>query len=458
VKCKIILVEQNKIKGGFQNIMKHRLTALLGLIVISSWFFSFALAEDSSSWKYGLDIRLREEYLINVLDVTDGIGKDDNYLRLKISPWVKYDFNNDIGIMLKLTAEPRYFFSSGDYGKGKEITNEEIVFDNFYLDYKNAFDLPVDFRIGRQDFLGTYGDGFLIMDGTPGDGSKTFYFNALKSTWKINKNSTLDLVYINDWHEDHLPVVNDQQIATNNSDESGIVLYSKNKLSDTVTLEPYYIWKREGGSGATQTLKLNTIGARAVYAPDPWKFKGELAGQFGEYNNNDVDRSGIGGYFNAIYKFKDICMTPEVMAGYYYLSGDDASTNKNEAWDPLFSRWPWLSELYIFTLAKESKIAAYWSNLQAYRASVKFDITKNTNLTLWYNYLRANENPNVYGSIFSNDGKVRGSLPQIQLNHKFNKNLDGYILVEELFPGNYYVDGSDNTWFFRWQLQYKFSS
>jgi hypothetical protein len=438
--------------------MKKTLTTLLGVVMLSCWFVSVVQGADSPSIKYGLDIRLREEYLINVLDMTDGVGKDDNYLRLKISPWLKYNLSDDVGFMLKLTAEPRYFFSSGDYGKGKDITNEEIVFDNLYLDYKNAFGAPIDLRIGRQDFLGAYGEGFVIMDGTPGDGSKTFYFNAAKAIWKINDKTSVDVVYINDFHEDHMAVINDQQIPTNTSDEQGIVVYGKSKVSDIVTLEPYYIWKQEGGYGTTPTLKLNTLGGRAVIAPDPWKIRAELAGQFGSYDDSDRDREGLGGYLIAGRKFKDVCMTPEVNLGVYYLSGDDSGSADNEAWDPVFSRWPWLSELYLFTLAKESKIAAYWSNLLAYRASVKLDITKDTNLVFWYNYMLANEDPNITGSIFSNDGKVRGQLPQIQLNHKFNKNLDGYILVEELFPGNYYVDGSDNAWFFRWQLQYKFSS
>lgn len=437
--------------------MKSKLTALIGLVVLNLWFVSFALGADNSSWKYGLDIRLREEYLINVLDLNDNTGKDDNYLRFKVSPWLKYDASKDVGIMLKLTTEPKYFFISGDYGKGKQWTSKEMVFDSLYLDYKNAFGAPIDFRIGRQDFLGTYGEGFVIMDGTPGDGSRTYYFNAMKGTWRINPNNSVDLVYINDFKEDEMPVLNaNQHVQTNNSDEQGIVLYGKSKLSDKFTLEPYYIWKREDGSGTTPILKLNTIGSRAVYAPDPWKFRGELAGQFGEYNGG-ADREGLGGYLIVGRKFNEVCMTPEFNLGYYYLSGDKPNTAKNEGWDPLFSRYPWLSELYAYTLAKESKIAAYWSNLQAYRASVKFDITEKTNLTLWYNYLLANEN--VSGSMFSNDGKVRGQLPQIQLNHKFNKNLDGYILVEELFPGSFYADSAqDNTWFFRWQLQYKFSS
>lgn len=96
--------------------------------------------------------------------------------------------------------------------------------------------------------------------------------------------------------------------------------------------------------------------------------------------------------------------------------------------------------------------------MQVYRASLRLDIDPNTNLQIRYNYLLANENPNIPNSIFSNDGKQRGHLPQVQLYHRFNKSLDGYVLVEELLPGNFYVDGSDNAWFFRVELQYKFAS
>ena len=55
-------------------------------------------------------------------------------------------------------------------------------------------------RIGRQDFLGPdmYGEGFLLMDGSPADGSRTFYFNAAKLRWKINEKNSLDFVYIDD--------------------------------------------------------------------------------------------------------------------------------------------------------------------------------------------------------------------------------------------------------------------
>lgn len=43
-----------------------------------------------------------------------------------------------------------------------------------------------------------YGEGFLILDGTPGDGSRTFYFNAVKASVLIADGHTVDLVYVSD--------------------------------------------------------------------------------------------------------------------------------------------------------------------------------------------------------------------------------------------------------------------
>lgn len=75
-----------------------------------------------------------------------------------------------------------------------------MLIDNLYIDIKKPFDIPINFRIGRQDFLGKdmYGEGFLILDGTPGDGSRTFYFNALKATVLIAEGQSVDIVYVSD--------------------------------------------------------------------------------------------------------------------------------------------------------------------------------------------------------------------------------------------------------------------
>ena len=89
-----------------------------------------------------------------------------------------------------------------------QLDENERVIDNLYMKANNVFGLPVDLKIGRQDFLGPdmYGEGFLFADGNPNDGSRTFYFNAAKAKWKINEDHNVDFVYItNQFQDKYLP-------------------------------------------------------------------------------------------------------------------------------------------------------------------------------------------------------------------------------------------------------------
>ena len=53
-----------------------------------------------------------------------------------------------------------------------------------------------DLRIGRQDLM--YGSGRLIADGTPMDGSRSFFMDALKATVKFDEKEKTDLLGIYD--------------------------------------------------------------------------------------------------------------------------------------------------------------------------------------------------------------------------------------------------------------------
>jgi hypothetical protein len=248
----------------------------------------------------------------------------------------------------------------------------------------------------------------------------------------------------------------------NTTDEQGAVVYGKAKISEDLSVEPYYIYKREQTTavpfGANGALKLNTVGARAMYGfGSGWKLRGEFAHQFGSYDNGN-DRTGDGGYAYISRKYEDLALKPSFELGGAYLSGDDpGTTNKVEAWDPLFSRWPWLSELYVLSMASETGIVGYWTNLVLYRASFKLSLDPETGLELSYNYLGANENSHIASAtIYSADGKKRGDLVQAKLSHKFSKAVDGYLLIEDFVPGNYYADTNrDNAMFIRWELQWK---
>jgi hypothetical protein len=428
-------------------------------------FLSFSITVFADGvFDYGFYLRLRQEYVENVFDFNKAsIMRDDNYFRLKASVWGKWNFSDDVNMFVKLTTEPKYYLSTtGQMSGGKELKDQEIFFDNLYLDVKNAFGMPVDLRLGRQDFLMTHGEGFLIMDGTPSDGGRSLYFNAAKATLKFDEKNSLDIIYTqNTYQDEYLPLINDQDrnIIYPKMDERAVILYGKFKVDDNLSVEPYYIHKIEDAhtraGNYIEKLKLNTVGKRAVYNFAPWSLRGELAYQFGEYDDNR-DRSGLGGYIFLKRAFTETKLSPTLDIGYAYLSGDGNpyAGDKDKGWNPLFSKWPWLSELYVFHSAIERGEVGYWTNLQIWRAKTDMKMTDKTGFCLAYNYLRANDNPAP--AVFFGTGKERGHLGQVQLTHKFNKNIDGLLLLEYFKPGNFYASDRDNALFFRWQLQMNF--
>jgi hypothetical protein len=438
--------------------MRNKFFAFLLAILMLSIAADALFAADA--FKYGVNFRLRQEYWQDVTDLNKDLNKDENFFRLKTSLWGKYDFSENVNAFLKLTNEARYYMLSNSVESAtvaRAFDGDEGVVDNLYVEIKNLYDKKLDLKIGRQDFLGTFGEGFLIMDGTPGDGSRTFYFNAIKATLRLSEKNSLDIVMLYDDAKDKMLLFNNGKVdkAVNATDESGLILYDRMKLSDNINLEPYIINKREI---AATTLNLNTLGARIVDTCAPWKFRGELAIQSGEYDNAaKTKRSGVGGYAFATRNFNEAKYKPELEAGIVYLSGDDQTTADVEGFDPLFSRWPWLSELYILTLAKETGIAGYWTNLMWIRIpQVKLQCTDKTSFIASYNLLSAPQKQ--AGSILSNDGTNKGQLIEAMVKHIYNANISGYLLVEYFMPGNFYntTIAPGPATFIRWNIDVKF--
>lgn len=456
--------------------MRKHLVRVLLLLAAGILFASTAYAE--VKFDGGVDFRLRQEIwdnvvTLNTLSLTTS-GADRNFLRLRTRVWGKADLSNDFGAYLKLTNEAKWF-GLGPFNSFKtnihndDFDPDELIVDNLYVDVKNLLG-AVDVRVGRQDFLGTYGEGFLITDGTPGDGSRSFYFNAAKVNVKLSKNFNFDATYITDPRTDiYMPSLHpavtgggfiDNKKLLNASNEQAFVLYGRGKI-DNLVVEPYYIYKTEQAFSTNPKLKLNTIGARAVYSVNSWKVGGEFAHQFGEYSGG-VDRSGNGGYIFVSRKYEQTTWKPEFDLRFVYLSGDDPGSSKNETWDPLFSRNPYWNELIIYTLIPETSkfggaIPGYWTNMEILKLTAKLNFTPATNLALALQYLWAPEKTaGLPAAMFTNDGHNRGFLPTAILSHKFTKNIDGMAQLEYFAPGNFYADAADNALFFRWQLQVKF--
>lgn len=412
---------------------------------------------------YGTDFRLRHEYWKGVFDMDTLKLEDENYSRLKVSLWGKLDLNENLGTYVKLSTEPKYYFSSSSLDN-KSFEQDEIFFESLFVDMKKMGGLPLDFRIGRQDLK--YGDGFLIRDGTPSTADRTKYFNAAKVTWRITNNNSIDLLYIyNSMTDQLLPVLHpaksgkfykDNQRILNSSDEEAFVIYGNNKIGENLIIEPYYIYKQEEKINAKNPeLDLHTIGGRVVYSFYPWKLKGEYAHQFGGYNGGR-ERKANGGNIFVSSSMEYMPFKPDIEAGYVYLSGDDPGSDANEGWDPLFSRYMFMSPLYKYAYSRETGIGSYWTNLGLYRIGMTLNFTQYTKLNMAYNYLTANEKTKITGlnaSMFSNSGTERGHLQHAMLSHKFNQHLDTMATLEYFLPGNFYKSKAEDAFYLSLMMQ-----
>lgn len=435
---------------------------------LSAIIIPVSTCHGENAFKYGANIRIYQEFRENNFDKSTKSLKDEDFLRLSTSLWGCYDFNSNLSGYIKLSNESKYYLDSPS-SDNRYLKWDDVFIENLFLDLKNVAGLPVDLKAGRQDI--TYGEGFVVYDGTASDRDRSIYFNSIKTTWRIAQEHSIDLVYINDPKTDKfLPTLysadntgsqyQEHKRILEASDEQGVVVYSKNTIAKGINLEPYYIYKKEGRiSASIPELDLHTIGSRAVYDRDGWRLSGELAGQFGEYGGGR-DRSGYGAYLSVRRTLEDALWRPAFELTYANLSGDNPNTASHEGWDPVFSRWVWLLKFYSPHYLTETGSSSYWTNLQLYRTTTRLNFTPQTNLFVAYNYLRANETTKVTSpnsAFLSNDGKERGHLFQTKLSHVFNKYFDAYVAGEYFVPGNFYRMKSPEALIY-WQLQFKVGS
>ena len=449
-------------------------------------------AESINSFRFGADERVRQEYFddipTKVSGPTSARGGENDYFRFRTRIWAEESRGSNLTFRARVVDENRAWQTPDVTEKPQRSTSEwpdEWVFDNLYIDSRNLFDNALDVRIGRQDL--NYGNGKVIFDGTPGDGSRTLYFNAVKATLKSLPKSQLDLFGIYNEAEDELAINPADRDLTGfgkskeGVTEAGAGLYLKNSAIDNLPFEAYLIYKREGAySQAAQTnasgfvapkfawqtldparktvdnpqFDIETAGFRLMPVfSDSLKGNWESAFQYGQ--RGDVEMHG---FMVDTYLAKTFAQTPAkpiLQAGIYCLSGDDPKTTTDEGWDPLWARYPQFSELYAFSWDSEES-AARWSNLIAPNMSLTLVPAKRMKTTAAVYYLSAFEADGAGG------GKERGWLGTLRNEFVLAENkwlpkdkLTAYLLVEALEPGDYYTK-DDTAFFGRWELMYAF--
>ncbi|MBU1096463.1 MAG: alginate export family protein [Bacteroidetes bacterium] len=432
--------------------MKNNLVLCIGLILFSGLSL---IAQDNSGnnepskFNFNFSERFRLVMWDNAIDLNDAGPSNQNFARVRTTLGTQYKACERLEFNLKLTNEFRKYFTPST----ADFHLNEIIIDQLNLRYRTDAFIPGVLTIGRQNIF--LGEGFVVLDGHPGDGSRSAYFNALRYDWNINSKHMLTGFFAYQPEEDFLPVINGKDIdpafqgddsyqLIEQSEKTAALFYNGN--FNDINIQSYAIWKGIIGDGKKIVPESNiyTLGARIkLPISEQFNFTSEAAYQIGDVG--DYDRSAYGGYAYLTYllKIEKYFVPRTVNVGAFILSGDDTSTPDLEAWDPLFSRWPKWSESYIYTSLKENQgRVAYWSNMGAIYLQSNLNFGSGVGLDLNYYQLFTMEET-AATSFLSGNGTDRGSLIIGKMNYKISDTITGHILWEHFTPGDFYFNRAD---------------
>jgi hypothetical protein len=406
------------------------------------------LADGEKNISFIFDGLARIRYEFHNNNKTLGSKNDErDYFRFKFSGGVLADFYDVFSIYGRLTNESRsYIYNAGG---NAEYNIDEVVIDNLFLSIPKLFG-TIDIKAGRMDLaISEYGEGFLIADGTPLDGSKTFYFNAARMRYSAPE-SSIELLSVYNTEYDDLPVINDRDIRINDSLETAFIIYGRKKINEKLYIEPYYMWKTEASGPFGNDVSINTFGSYVKYDMKKAVIRAQAAVQLGNYND-EIGRA-FGGYAYLDIPVMDIVKPFSI--GYVYLSGDDENSQTVEAWNPVFGRYPALSDILHALYSQESGYG-YWTNLQLLKFETTFKPLKRMSIIASYNFVYANETVTSTTSTIFGTGKHRGNLARCRIAYNFSKNFSSYVSGEYFVPGDFYYKGAKNASFLRIEFMAK---
>jgi hypothetical protein len=435
---------------GTRKLAINRKTAWLGGLMVFGLIRALGFAGETAPARFTLSLaeRFRFEAWDNAINLDDASAEGFAYTRNKTTLGIRWLVAKNLEVTAKVTNEFRVYLAPKD----RAFTWHEVFFDDLFVKWRIPSRLPLTVTAGRQDIF--LGEGFVVADGTPLDGSRSFYFNAVRFDYDLQADHKLTFfLHAMDRTDRFLPVLNDRAQALVEQPERALALYYSGGLRK-LKLDAYLIrkWVTAPDPGTVRS-RINTWGARAqwpVLAPLLLTVEGALqAGSYGE-----AGRAAFGGIshldFTPHWRFPWL---KTLMLGGIYLSGDDPGTARKEGWDPVFSRWPKWSEGYIYTLIRESRIA-YWSNLNSIYGSLLFDFGARANAALTLHRLGAIE-PQP-GEFPGGTGRKRGTLLVGRLNFTVSRTLSGHLQWDHFEPGDFYRPGASDFNWLRFEFLFRY--
>lgn len=422
----------------------------------------------------GGEIRLRGEALENARDLRTG-GPDstafyhDSYqfYRMRYRLWADARPRENLRIYLRLGNEYRWggfanaVDATGNVGEVASIRDPEsrVSLDNGWAEIQFPASTALRFKFGRMDMM--YGEGFLIFDGTPFDGSSSAYFDGMTLSWKYRA-LTADLL---------MAKLQDEAFGTKARDEDLYGLYTRRGAFDAYLLHRSKYGPSVSSSGVVHPRQYTSaLGGRFARTPDAgWQVATEAALEFGKYwggpggaAGQSANRLAGGGYFRGGFN-SGARLRPGFELGGLYLTGDDPATSRYEGWDDFYGEWPKYSELYIYTLYDYTTRAGItgtrpaspddagaWTNLEAGWAEARFWPLAAMRLAARGTLLGAPQKTGNGG------GGYRGTLLTGTLDWTLAPGVAGQLWGEYFHPGSFYSPLSDGAWYGRAQITTRF--
>jgi hypothetical protein len=410
-------------------------------------------APESKPLTVGFEEWARSDDWNNVLDLSNKTNDERDQLRDRTRVWVNLPLTNLFEFTVGAAMENTQRI-------GLPTQFNEAYFDQANFTIRKLFVNGLSLKIGRQDIM--RGEGFVIFDGTPGDGPRSNYFNAAVLSYTKGK-SQLDLMGILDPSRDRfLPILHNQHRLLQNWDEQALGAYFTNRHYARVTLESYYFLKKEIHDVRAATnpqfqpdRHVNTIGGRVSIKLDrQTDVAAEYARQWGmQHGGSTIGAWGGYGWWKHTLNRP---LRPYAKLGYWAMSGNDPKTpHKLGGWDPLFSQFPKWSDSYVYTMGKEIG-TGYWTNLHMSQVESGFSPVRQTTLAfIWYHMNSFHPfagNPALFGS-----GTLRGEHYQVRAEYNPNPAWKMYIHYETLRPGDFYVTARAPAFEVQAQVVYRFT-
>lgn len=414
---------------------------------------------DRDAWTFGGDFRLRQEAFDHIPLKTgaEARGGENDYFRFRTRVWGAWAPADWIKFNARLLHECRYYLEPSHSHSWR--WPDELVPDALNVELKSA-DGTLHSVIGRQDFM-PEGEFRLFGEGTAKDGSRSSYMDAVSVVARDEKDRTrLTLFGVYDNAVDPLAIGNiDRDLngyGPNDTgmDESGAGAFLRHAFAERLRATAYYLWKHDSSSiladGSRRPNEdIHTVGGRlAVPLGGPLSADAEVAGQWSP--TSDDDRRAMMASTALRADWREATAKPGLSLNGLYLSGDDPDTAEDEGWNPLWGRYPWISELMIY--AYDADGAGLWQNLVYAWAEAASSPRPGHRVRATAGPLYA---PEANGAGGGHDrgwlGTVRWDFPLWRTAAE-SPRIYGHIFAEALLPGDYYDTDEDLAYFLRWEL------